>query len=134
MTQAFPESAPRILLVEDELLVRMFAVDVLEECGFKIEEAGSAQEALALLAKLQAAPVAAVIDLGLPDRPGDVLADEVRKLHPQLPIVIASGRSEREIRERFAKDSLVAALVKPYTASLLLETLSNLGVPVNQPN
>jgi CheY-like chemotaxis protein len=133
MTQAFPESAPRILLVEDELLVRMFAVDVLEECGFKIEEAGSAQEALDLLAQLPGAPVAAVIDLGLPDRPGDALADEVRKLHPQLPIVIASGRSEREIRDRFSKDSLVAALVKPYTASLLLETLSNLGVPINQP-
>jgi CheY-like chemotaxis protein len=134
MTQAIPESAPRILLVEDELLVRMFAVDVLEECGFKIEEAGSAQEALDLLAKLQGAPAAAVIDLGLPDRPGDMLADEVRKLHPQLPIVIASGRSEREIRDRFSKDSLVAALVKPYTASLLLETLNNLGVPVRQPN
>jgi CheY-like chemotaxis protein len=133
MTQAFPESAPRILLVEDELLVRMFAVDVLEECGFKIEEAGSAQEALDLLAQLTGAPVAAVIDLGLPDRPGDVLADEVRRLHPKLPIVIASGRSEREIRDRFSKDSLVAALVKPYTASLLLETLSNLGVPINQP-
>jgi CheY-like chemotaxis protein len=134
MTQAFPESAPRILLVEDELLVRMFAVDVLEECGFKIEEAGSAQEALELLAKLPSPPAAAVIDLGLPDRPGDALADEVRRLHPTLPIVIASGRSEREIRDRFAKDSLIAALVKPYTASLLLETLSNLGVPVDTPS
>lgn len=133
MTQASPESAPRILLVEDELLVRMFAVDVLEECGFKIEEAGSAQEALDLLTRLPAGPVAAVIDIGLPDRPGDALADEVRKLHPQLPIVIASGRSEREIRDRFAKDALIAALVKPYTASLLLETLSKLGVPVDQP-
>jgi CheY-like chemotaxis protein len=133
MTQAFTEPAPRILLVEDELLVRMFAVDVLEECGFKIEEAGTAQEALDLLAKIPGAPVAAVLDLGLPDRSGDSLADEIRRLHPQLPIVIASGRSEREIRDRFATDPLVAALVKPYTASLLLETLSRLGVPVNQP-
>ncbi|HEU4652801.1 MAG TPA: response regulator [Steroidobacteraceae bacterium] len=134
MAQALNHSAPRILLVEDELLVRMFAVDVLEESGFKIEEAGTAQEALDLLAKDPSAPVAAVIDLGLPDRAGDALADEVRKLHPQLPIVIASGRSEREIRDRFATDSRVAALVKPYTASLLLETLSKLGVAVSEPN
>jgi len=112
----------------------MFAVDVLEEYGFKIDEAGSAQEAMDSLASTHVAPVAAVIDLGLPDRPGDLLADEVRRLHPQLPIVIASGRSEREIRDRFATDSLVAALVKPYTASLLLETLSRLGVPINEPN
>jgi CheY-like chemotaxis protein len=129
MAQAPSESAPRILLVEDELLVRMFAVDVLEEAGFKIEEAGTAQEALDLLAKTPGTPAAAVIDLGLPDRSGDILTDEIRQLHPQLPIVIASGRSEREIRERFSKDSLVAALVKPYTAALLLETLNKLGVP-----
>jgi CheY-like chemotaxis protein len=129
MAQAFSQSAPRILLVEDELLVRMFAVDVLEESGFKIEEAGTAQEALDVLAKIPGGPVAAVIDLGLPDRSGDLLADEIRQLHPELPIVIASGRSEREIRERFATDPRVAALVKPYTASLLLETLHRLGVP-----
>jgi CheY-like chemotaxis protein len=133
MAQPFSQSPPRILLVEDELLVRMFAVDVLEEYGFKIEEAGSAQEALDLLSKHVEPPVAAVIDLGLPDRSGDVLSTEIRRSHPNLPIVIASGRSEREIRERFAGDERVAALVKPYTASLLMEALHKLGVPGTDP-
>jgi CheY-like chemotaxis protein len=131
MAQA--SSSPRILLVEDELLVRMFAVDVLEEYGFKIEEAGSAQEALDLLSQHAEPPAAAVIDLGLPDRAGDILAVEIRTAHPQLPIVIASGRSEREIRERFAADERVTALVKPYTASLLMEALNKLGVPGTDP-
>jgi hypothetical protein len=69
----------------------------------------------------------------LPDRAGDVLAVEIRATHPQLPIVIASGRSEREIRERFTGDERVTALVKPYTASLLMEALNKLGVPGTEP-
>ena len=43
-------------------------------------------------------------------------------------IVIASGRSGRELRERFSQHSRVAILVKPYTAQLLLEALAEVGV------
>lgn len=119
--------APAILLVEDELLVRMFAVDALEDAGFRVLEAGTAAEAMKALNG--AANVrAALIDMGLPDRPGDQLADEIQALRPDLPIVIASGRSGRELRERFAASPRIAILVKPYTAPLLLETLAGVGV------
>jgi CheY-like chemotaxis protein len=75
---------------------------------------------------------AAVIDLGLPDRPGDEIAAEIRGLDARLPIVIASGRSERELRDRFANDGAVAILAKPYTEPLLLEALEKLEVPVTR--
>jgi CheY-like chemotaxis protein len=71
---------------------------------------------------------AAVIDMGLPDSRGDQLAAEVRALRPDLPIVIASGRSGRELREQFADQPRVAVLVKPYTADLLIEALAAVGV------
>ena len=116
-----------ILLVEDEFLVRLFAVDALEDAGFRVlqaETAGAAVQAL------RGAPEvgAAVIDMGLPDRAGDQLAAEIQALRPGLPIVIASGRSGRELRERFAGQPRVAILVKPYTAQLLLEALAEVGV------
>src|SRR5690606_28912517 len=118
----------RILIVEDELLVRMFAVDALEDAGFEVREAGTAAEAIHALDQLGDQVAAIIIDLGLPDRSGDQLAVELRELRPELPIVIASGRSEREIRERFAGDSRLGILVKPYTASMLLDSLEQVGV------
>jgi len=120
--------APCVLVVEDEILVRMFAVDVLEEAGFEALQAGSGAEALQVFAARKADLQAIIIDLGLPDRRGDEIAAEFRQQYPQLPIVIASGRSERELLGQFASDSSVAILPKPYTEPLMLEVLAGLGV------
>jgi len=117
-----------ILIVEDELLVRMFAADALEEAGFEVTQAGDGAEALTALAAAQTGFAAVIIDLGLPDRSGERLAAEIRAMHANLPIVIASGRSERELRDRFAGDEHIAILVKPYTSALLLDSLESLGV------
>jgi CheY-like chemotaxis protein len=116
-----------VLVVEDELLVRMFAVDALEDAGFRVLQAGTAAEALQAL---QGSPDvrAALVDIGLPDRTGDELAREIHALRPDLPIVIASGRSGRELRDTFAGNQRVTVLVKPYTASLLLDALTDAGV------
>lgn len=126
-------SAPsRVLIVEDEMLVRMFAVDALEDSGFQVLQAGDAAEAIAALTgadELQAV----IVDMGLPDRSGDQLAAEMRAQRRDLPILIASGRSERELKDRFASDSRVGVLVKPYTASMLVGALSSLGVKVPNP-
>lgn len=117
---------PCVLIVEDEILVRMFAVDVLEDAGFRVEQAAAGGEAIA---KLDSCDLRAVIvDLGLPDRRGDEVAAEIRQRHANLPILIASGRSERELKDRFAGDAAVGVLAKPYTEPMLLEALRLLGV------
>jgi CheY-like chemotaxis protein len=124
-----PNEAPTraILVVEDELLVRMFAVDALEDAGFRVLQAGTAAEALQAL---QRSPDvrAALVDIGLPDRPGDQLATQIHALRADLPIVIASGRSGHELRDTFAGNQRVTVLVKPYTAMLLLDALAAVGV------
>lgn len=116
-----------ILVVEDEFLVRLFAVDALEGAGFRVLQAGSAAEAMQMLRGATDVR-AALLDMGLPDRPGDELAAEIQAFRPDLPIVICSGRSGRELRERFAGHPRIATLVKPYTAPLLLEVLAEVGV------
>jgi DNA-binding response OmpR family regulator len=118
----------KILIVEDELLVRMFAVDALEDAGFQVEQAGTAQEALSSVQQLGSELTALIIDLGLPDRTGDQLAAELRDAKVEVPILIASGRSEREIRDRFVNDPRIGILVKPYTASMLIDALEQVGV------
>lgn len=123
---------PSILIVEDEMLVRMFAVDALEDAGFRVLQAGDANEAMAALT--QASALAAVIvDMGLPDRSGDQLAAQLRVTHQDLPILIASGRSERELKDRFSSDTRIGVLVKPYTAAMLVNALGSLGVATPSP-
>jgi len=121
------ESKKRILIVEDEVLVRMFTVDALEDEGFQVEESATAAEALT---KLQQPGefAAVIIDVGLPDRSGDQLATEMRALRHNLPLLIASGRSERELKERFQLDGKVGIIVKPFTGPMLLHALEQLGI------
>ena len=128
----YPPGSLRILIVEDEMLVRMFAVDALEDAGFQVVQAGDATEAIAAT---QGAPdvSAVIIDMGLPDRSGDQLAAEMRAQSPTLPILIASGRSERELKDKFAADPRIAVLVKPYTAAMLIGALDSLGVKAPSP-
>lgn len=58
------------LLVEDEPLVAMVAADVLDELGFRTVDAASAARALELAAAHEQEIAFAMVDLGLPDRPG----------------------------------------------------------------
>lgn len=116
-----------ILLVEDEAVVRMVTVDVLCDCGFRVETAASASEALAKVGLLGGGIAAAIIDIGLPDRPGDALAVELRAQLAHLPIVIASGYGDG-IDAGLAGDALVRFLGKPYGSEQLSGLLGELGV------
>ena len=62
----------RVLLVEDETLIQLLAIEYLEEGGFKVDIAGSATEALNKLRLIPGGVDAIIIDLGLPDRTGEV--------------------------------------------------------------
>lgn len=121
-----------VLIVEDEILVRMFAVDALEDVGFQVLQAGDATEAMTALAG-RPDVAAVIVDMGLPDRSGDQLAAEMRAQRQTLPILIASGRSERELKDKFVADSRIGVLVKPYTAAMLIGALDALGVRAPSP-
>ena len=72
------QSPGRILLVEDEALIQMLAIEYLEEAGFKVDAAGSAAEAMNKLALVPGGVDAVILDIGLPDRTGDALAADIR--------------------------------------------------------
>ena len=122
-----PARSGRILLVEDELLIQMMAVDQLEELGFEVETAGSATEAMSKI-KRDGNLDAAIVDVGLPDRRGDVLIDEMRALLPSIPIVVASGYGEAALHQRFANDGRITFLAKPYATKQLKAALDQLNV------
>jgi len=120
-----------VLLVEDEVLVRMVTADALQDLGFRVEEAASASEALGRVGVLDGRLDAAIIDVGLPDRRGDALALEIRNRFAQLPIVIASGYSDSFVAG-LEGDALVGFLGKPYDNQQLTSVLDRLGVPLGR--
>ena len=118
----------RILAVEDEALLQMLLTDMLEDAGFKVDIAGSATEALAKLKLIPGGVRAAVVDIGLPDRRGDMLVQELRALHPSLPVVVASGRAAADLKARFSGETRIEVIGKPYSAGDLVAALEAVGV------
>jgi CheY-like chemotaxis protein len=116
----------RVLVVEDESLIRLDVVDALRERGFEVEEAASAAMAKQVMQKMESSVDALVVDLGLPDQKGDDLAAEVRAKHPLLPIIIASGYAGQSVHARFRADPNVAFVEKPYNVAQLEDAIGRL--------
>jgi FixJ family two-component response regulator len=72
--------------------------------------------------------VLAVVDMGLPDRPGQQLVAELRKICPSLPIIVASGYGESEVRRRFEAEQRFAFLNKPFEQATLRAAIDSLGL------
>lgn len=122
-----PEDA-RVLVVDDEVLLRMLVVDILAENGMEALEAGSFREAIASFREGGDNVVAAIVDLGLPDRSGSELVAELRTLRPDLPIILATGHAPDDIRKDYAHDPRLDILTKPFDAGALVAALGRFGI------
>jgi len=85
-----PVRPRRVLVVEDEVVLRMSTVDMLERLDCSVAAVGSGEQALELLSKGQSFDLL-LTDLGLPGMNGEALAAEVHRQFPGLPVVVASG-------------------------------------------
>lgn len=119
----------RVLVVEDEFLVQMFIADVLADAGCVALEASSASEGLAKFQD-EHELAGAIIDLGLPDRRGDELVADIRAIRPDLPIVLATGYADDNLRRRFARDDRLMVLSKPFKPDSLSSALRRFGIRV----
>lgn len=78
---------------------------------------------------------AALIDMGLPDRKGDVLIGELRQLEAALGVIIASGYSTDNLKKRVTEDRITKLLPEPYDSRQLEAALKAIGLdaPVPMP-
>jgi CheY-like chemotaxis protein len=112
-------SQPRVLLVEDEPLIRMMTTDMLDALGFAATEAATGAEALAIDDGDLAGLAGLVIDLGLPDHPGGEVARRLRQRRPDLPVILTTGADATEALAGLAGGGPAVALEKPYHFSEL---------------
>jgi len=110
----------RILVVEDEALLRFSLVAYLEDSGHACREAADGEEALALLAT---EPFDLVLtDLRMPRMDGFALLDALHAAHPGLPVVVLTGTRDALVEEESKARGAQACLFKPLTDMGLLDT------------
>lgn len=115
-------NAPTVLVVEDEVLVRMPIAEYLRDCGYNVLEAGSAGEAIHLVGANE--PVDIVFsDVRMPgDMDGFGLARWIRDHRPDLPVLLTSGYSAA----RDAESAQVKLIEKPYSQAQVLNRIEAL--------
>ena len=108
------------LLVDDEELVRISTADMLDDLGYTVVEAGSAEEALRLIGD-GLVPDVLVTDHLMPGMSGAQLARRLKADRPALPVLIVSGYADVE-----GVDPDVPRLTKPFRHDELIASLSTL--------
>ena len=116
----------RVLVVESDPTVRMFAVEALLGAGNAVDEAATAVEAFGRVRAAGGRYDAVLLDVDLLEKSGEDLVVELRAMHANLPILIATTEFAEEMRARFAGDRCAAVVDKPYNAAKLKSSLDDL--------
>jgi two-component system, response regulator PdtaR len=122
MTTDSDTSTPhRVLIAEDEALIRLDLSEMLREEGYEVVgEAGDGQEAVELAEKLS--PDLVIMDVKMPRRDGIDAAREIAAKRI-APIVVLTAFSQRDLVERARDAGAMAYLVKPFSATDLIPAI-----------
>ncbi|MBB3995660.1 PAS domain S-box-containing protein [Sulfitobacter undariae] len=111
----------RVLICEDDALIRMDIALCLGDSGYDVLEAATAQHAIEILHK--GGVDLLITDIGLPDRSGEELANDARSINAALPIVFATGGADVPAAITLGNCNMVK---KPFRDTELLEAISEL--------
>jgi AmiR/NasT family two-component response regulator len=112
-------TSKRILIAEDETLIRMDLAEMLRENGYEvIAEATNGEEAIALAQELK--PDLAILDVKMPKLDGITAAEEIVKL---APVLMLTAFSQKDLVERALDAGVMAYVVKPFTIDDLIPAI-----------
>jgi two-component system, NtrC family, nitrogen regulation response regulator NtrX len=111
----------RILIIDDETNLRRMIRMVLEEEGYQVDEAGSAEEGLR--AARNDPPEAILLDVVLPGRSGLEILSRFRELLPGTPVIMMSGEATLSDAARATREGAFHFLEKPLAPESILATL-----------
>ena len=114
-------NAPRILVAEDEAIIRLDLVETLREEGYEVvAETGRGDEALRLVDEVK--PDVAILDVRMPGLDGIEVAREI-VANRAAAVLILTAFGQRELVERAAEAGALAYLVKPWQRSDLVPAI-----------
>lgn len=121
-----------ILLAEDEAQLRTIAKVMLEELGFTVIDAGNGTEAIERYQENASDITLVLTDIGMPLMDGYELCRELKKLNPELPIIISSGFGDAEVISHIARENLAGMVSKPYNFVQLQEVMKSVVETIRQ--
>ena len=105
------QSPARILVAEDEAIIRLDLVEMLQEAGYEVVgQASNGQEAIELSRQLK--PDLAILDVKMPILDGISAAEEIIKV---APVLMLTAFSQKELVDRARDAGVMAYIVKPFT-------------------
>ena len=112
-------TSKRILIAEDETLIRMDLAEMLRENGYEvIGEATNGEEAIALANELK--PDLAILDVKMPKLDGITAAEKIMNL---APVLMLTAFSQKDLVERALDAGVMAYVVKPFTIDDLIPAI-----------
>ncbi|MFS0730628.1 response regulator [Curtobacterium sp. 1P10AnD] len=120
-TEATPAAPRRVVVAEDESLIRLDIVEILRDNGFDVVgEAGDGETAVQLATDLR--PDLVVMDVKMPQLDGISAAKKLSKNHI-APVVLLTAFSQKDLVERATEAGALAYVVKPFTPNDLLPAI-----------
>jgi CheY-like chemotaxis protein len=118
------DANPAILVIDDEPSMLHLLRMLLEADGFMVFEAMTGPIGLGLIPV--ASPKAVVLDVMMPGMDGVEVCERIVAEHPGLPVVILTGRDDRELEERCMAAGAKQFLTKPLLPGHLSEALDRI--------
>jgi two-component system cell cycle sensor histidine kinase/response regulator CckA len=113
----------KILVVDDEDVVRDVARTILERAGYEVLTARDGLEAVERVRRDGSQLAAVLLDLMMPRMDGEAALGEIRQLRPDLSVVLMSGYTQQNATNQFAGKGLTGFLQKPFLPADLLAVI-----------
>jgi CheY-like chemotaxis protein len=107
-------TAVTVLLVDDEAALRELLVEVLTECGYRVLEAASGSEALAMASTSDATIDILVTDVRMPGMDGPELVASARSVVPKLKVLYMSGYTDHHLFHENLTGAEANSIQKPF--------------------
>jgi two-component system cell cycle sensor histidine kinase/response regulator CckA len=119
-----------ILVVDDEESVLFMVKKMLERMGFSVEAVPGGREAVQQFGARPDEFACVLLDLTMPVFDGSRTLGELKRIRPDVKVILSSGGSRQDVLDEFAGRGISGFIQKPYSAAALAEVLRGvLGSP-----
>jgi two-component system, cell cycle sensor histidine kinase and response regulator CckA len=103
-----------LLLVDDEETLRVLGKDMLQALGFTVLTATDGRGALEIYRQNKETICCVILDLTMPHLDGEQAFRELRRINPEVRVLMSSGYNEQEVTQKFVGKGFAGFLQKPY--------------------
>ena len=120
----YKQEGKRILLIDDDEDLRRTVGRILERAGFVVDQASDGDEALEMFRSNHDSIDGVITDLSMPKMDGVETFRALRKIAPNIAVILNSGYLEADIKDRYKAEGFSSVLQKPVSSKVLLKTLN----------